>query len=108
MMESVTVCSLYSEWLLTQTCARAHHASHSALFVQVSGSVACSMVSPAIWPLVEQPASRAISATVLIAAVFVRLAPPNNFFLIFFPLLICVQAGRSCLASRQSVRYSSI
>src|SRR5471030_1379178 len=88
MIESVTVCSLYSEWLLTQTCARAHHASHSALFVHVSGAVACSMVSPAIWPVVEQPASRVIAATtVLIAAVLARFAVPNRLFLIFRPLL---------------------
>src|SRR5471032_2414355 len=88
MIESVTVCSLYSEWLLTQTCARDHHASHSALFVHVSGAVACSMVSPAIWPVVEQPVSRAIAdTTVLIAAILARLALPNSFFLIFLPLL---------------------
>src|SRR5471032_1211287 len=95
MIESVTVCSLYSEWLLTQTCARAHHASHSALFVQVSGAVACSIVSPAIWPVVEQPASSVNAATaVLIAADLARLALPNKGFLIFLPLLVCVHTGR--------------
>jgi hypothetical protein len=42
------------------------------------------MVSPAIWPVVEQPASRAIAATTaLIAAAPAKLALPNKFFLIF-------------------------
>jgi hypothetical protein len=68
------------------------------------------MVSPAIWPVVEQPASRAIAATtVLIAAVLARLALPNRSFLIFLPLLdVCpgrpIKPGRPLIGLVQLIR----